>query len=69
MDTYHRWMEVVTPVTLSGCPAICVPAGFGGPKNLPSGLQLVGRPGSDREVLRLAAAFERVSQPKDRLPK
>ena len=29
MDTYHRWMEVVTPWTLSGCPVISVPAGFG----------------------------------------
>ena len=26
MDTYHRWMEVVTPWTLSGCPVISVPA-------------------------------------------
>ena len=22
MDTYHRWMEVMIPVTMSGCPAI-----------------------------------------------
>ena len=28
MDTYHRWMEVVTPWTLSGCPVISA-AGFG----------------------------------------
>ena len=25
MDTYHRWMEVVVPGTLSGCPVINVP--------------------------------------------
>ena len=29
MDSYHRWMEVVTPITLSGCPAVSLPAGFG----------------------------------------
>ncbi|MDG1131027.1 MAG: amidase, partial [Paracoccaceae bacterium] len=29
MDTYHRWMEVVIPVSLIGLPAVCVPAGFG----------------------------------------
>ena len=43
MDTYHRWMEVVTPWTLSGCPVISVPAGFG-QAGLPAGLQLIGRP-------------------------
>ena len=29
MDTYHRWMEVMIPVTMAGCPALNVPAGFG----------------------------------------
>src|SRR5215831_4843491 len=28
MDTYHRWMEVMIPVTMSACPALAVPAGF-----------------------------------------
>ena len=28
MDTYHRWMEVIIPVTMSGCPALSVPVGF-----------------------------------------
>ncbi len=68
MDTYHRWMEVVVPGTLSGCPVVCLPAGFGGPNRLPSGLQLIGRPGADRELLRIAHAFEVVSRPLDRLP-
>lgn len=61
MDTYHRWMEVVVPGTLSGCPVVCVPAGRGGANHLASGLQLIGRPGADRELLRLAHAFEQVS--------
>ena len=41
MDTYHRWMEVMIPVTMSSCPALRVPVGFsdGG---LPMGLQIVG---------------------------
>ena len=64
MDTYHRWMEVVVPGTLSGCPVVCVPAGRGGANHLASGLQLIGRPGGDRELLRLAHAFERAS-PRD----
>ena len=30
MDTYHRWMEVMIPVTMSSCPALSVPVGFNG---------------------------------------
>ena len=42
MDSYHRWMEVVTPGTLSGCPVINLPVGFG-PNGLPMGMQIVDR--------------------------
>ena len=57
MDTYHRWMEVVIPASLIGLPAICVPAGFGGPHDMPMGLQLIGPRGSDAKLLRLAEAW------------
>ncbi|MEO0767085.1 MAG: amidase [Pseudomonadota bacterium] len=57
MDTYHRWMEVVIPASLIGLPAICVPAGFGGPNDMPMGLQLIGPRGSDAKLLRLAEAW------------
>ncbi|MEP1353115.1 MAG: amidase [Tateyamaria sp.] len=57
MDTYHRWMEVVIAASLIGLPAVCVPAGFGGPDDLPMGLQLIGRRGSDAKLLRLAEAW------------
>lgn len=57
MDTYHHWMEVVVPASLLGLPVVCVPAGFGGPRDLPMGLQLIGRRGSDALLLRLAQAW------------
>ncbi|WP_415403162.1 amidase [Tateyamaria sp. SN3-11] len=57
MDTYHRWMEVVVPASLLGLPVVNVPAGFGGPDDLPMGLQLIGRRGSDAMLLRLAQAW------------
>ena len=61
MDSYHRWMEVVAPITLTGCPAISIPVGFGpGPEGrLPMGMQIVGRPRDDLSVLQLAHAYER----------
>ena len=57
MDTYHRWMEVVIPASLLGLPVVNVPAGFGGAHDLPMGLQLIGRRGSDAMLLRLAQAW------------
>ena len=53
MDTYHRWMQVVIPAGLIGLPVVNIPAGFGG-NGLPGGLQLIGRHGSDGQLLQLA---------------
>ncbi len=61
MDTYHRWMEVTLYATFAGLPCISVPAGFD-PRGLPMGLQLMGRPRADLEVLRLAHAYEQCAQ-------
>ncbi|MBW6401399.1 amidase [Roseomonas sp. HJA6] len=57
MDTYHRWMEVVVGPTMAGCPAISVPAGFDD-RGLPAGLQIIGPPRGDAQVLRIAALHE-----------
>lgn len=58
MDTYHRWMEIVVPASLVGVPAISVPAGFD-PRDLAMGVQLIGPPGGDAGLLRLAEAGAR----------
>ncbi|MGA2551994.1 MAG: amidase [Burkholderiaceae bacterium] len=58
MDTYHRWMEVVIGATLAGLPAMSVPAGFGA-AGLPMGIQIIGPPRGDWEVLQLAFALEK----------
>lgn len=57
MDTYHRWMEVVVPASLTGLPALCVPAGFG-KAGTPMGLQLIGHRGQDAAVLNLGREYE-----------
>ncbi len=57
MDTYHRWMEVVAIATFAGLPCISVPVGFNG-AGLPAGMQLIGRPRGDLDVLRLARQYE-----------
>jgi amidase len=57
MDTYHRWMEVVIPITMSGLPSLNVPAGFSD-EGLPAGIQIVGRNHADLACLQLGAAYD-----------
>lgn len=60
MDTYHRWMEVVIPVTMAGGPSISVPAGFGA-EGLPMGLQIWGPWRGDFAILQAARAHEQAT--------
>ncbi|MGH1562096.1 amidase [Mumia sp. DW29H23] len=59
-ETYLDWMRSAFLVTVTGCPAISVPAGFT-PDGLPVGLQLVGPAGSERRLLAIARAYEELS--------
>ncbi len=59
MSTYHRWMEVVIYATFAGLPSVSVPVGFN-ERGLPMGMQLIGRPRGDLDVLRLAHRYEQV---------
>ena len=61
MDSYHRWMEVVIPASLIGLPAVSIPAGFGA-KNLPMGLQLIGKNTQDAQILGLADLYHQATQ-------
>jgi amidase len=67
MDTYHRWMEIVTPFTLAGLPVASMPVGFSA-GGLPMGMQIVGPAHADLQVLALARAFESLTQWTDRFP-
>lgn len=62
MRTYHEWQMATCLVTLAGCPAVAVPAGFGpagsGHAGLPIGLQIVAPVHADAACLSAAAAWE-----------
>jgi amidase len=67
MDTYHRWMQVVVPATVSGCPAISVPVGFNA-AGLPMGMQIVGPNHGERPILEIAHAYEEATGWVERKP-
>jgi len=56
---YVDWLYITFAITLTGCPAISVPCGFT-KSGLPVGLQLVGRPRGEAELLRFAARLEEI---------
>jgi amidase len=67
MDTYHRWMEIVTPFTLAGLPVASMPVGFNA-QGLPMGMQIAGPAHADLSVLALAQACEGLTQWTRRFP-
>ena len=62
METYIDWMRTCSDITLTGCPAISMPASFT-PDGLPVGVQFVGRPRDDLGLLRFARNWERSVAP------
>jgi amidase len=57
LATYVDWLAITFAITVTGCPALSLPAGLT-PDGLPVGLQLVGRPGGEAALLSHAAALE-----------
>jgi amidase len=62
MQTYHEWMKGTFVVTMSGCPALAAPAGFGA-GGLPIGIQIVGPLHHEIECLQLAYAYDLATKP------
>jgi len=59
METYIDWLTLGYAVSICGCPAISIPCGRTS-RGLPVGLQLVGKPYREAELLRTAAWCEAV---------
>lgn len=57
METYIDWMRSCCDVSVTGCPAVSMPATFT-LAGLPVGVQFVGRPRGDVDLLRFARVWE-----------
>lgn len=57
LDSYIGWLVMTFVITLTACPAISIPCGFT-QSGLPVGLQIVGRPRAEADVLSAAALYE-----------
>jgi len=60
LASYLDWMSICCIITVFGLPAISVPCGFTR-AGLPVGLQIVGKPGADLDVLCAARALEQAT--------
>ncbi|WP_238993322.1 amidase [Nocardioides caldifontis] len=67
METYLDWMRSAYFVTVTGCPAISVPAGFTD-EGLPVGIQVVAPHNQERRLLEVAWVFEQATRVGDRRP-
>jgi amidase len=60
METYLDWMRSAYSITVTGCPAISLPAGVTR-DGLPVGMQLVAPHGADLRLLEIARAIEELA--------
>lgn len=65
--SYIDWFAITFALTMTSCPIVVIPCGFTA-NGLPVGIQIVGRPRGEAEVLRAAHRMEEVFSISNRLP-
>ncbi len=66
-ENYMEWLALPSVVTVTSCPVLSLPCGTTG-NELPVGLQIIGRPRGERELLAAAARAESVLGMSHRVP-
>lgn len=56
-DNYIEWISITAAISLTGCPAVSVPAGFTD-DGLPIGVQIIGPPRAEGQVLAAAQLLD-----------
>jgi len=57
LPTYISWIAITYAITLTACPVLVLPCGLDA-KGLPFGIQIVGKPWREAELLAIGAALE-----------
>ena len=57
MRSYIDWITITFAISVTGCPALAIPAGFS-KEGLPIGLQIVGPPRSEARLLAAGHVLE-----------
>jgi aspartyl-tRNA(Asn)/glutamyl-tRNA(Gln) amidotransferase subunit A len=63
----QRLTRFTRPVNYLGLPSLAIPSGFTS-RGLPAGVQLIGRPFDEAMLLRIGAAFQRITDFHERMP-
>ena len=66
-SNYVEWLSIAYAITITGHPALSVPAGFT-KDGLPVGLQIVGGPRREANLLSAANLYEEISDLKNLVP-
>ena len=66
-DNYVEWLRITSAITLTSCPVVALPCELT-EEGLPVGMQLVGRPRGEWQLLSAAAAVEQVFDLAGRVP-
>ncbi len=66
-ESYFEWLSITFAITLTGCPVLALPAGFT-LDGLPIGVQLVGPPRGESNLLAAGALFEELTGISKQLP-
>ena len=66
-DTYFEWIAITFAITMTGCPAISIPAGFTS-DGLPVGLQIIGPPRGEGPLLSASYLLEQVLNLDKKIP-
>ena len=67
LDNYVEWLKLAALITMTSCPVIALPAGFSADAR-PVGIQIVGKPRGEADLLAIAGFAEEALGVRDAVP-
>jgi amidase len=67
LDNYVEWLKLAALITMTSCPSLAMPAGFSA-DGRPIGIQVVGKPRGEADLLSAALVIEDILGLRDEVP-